>query len=83
MLVKYQYQGFEDPRIFKFQDKLWIITYFRGINEINNKFEHSIFIFPLKNPQNYLKLNYTKTKSQDTNIFRKMEYSRRKKLDAF
>ena len=67
---KFEYQGFEDPRIFKFQDELWIITYFRGINEINNKFEHSIFIFSLKNHQNYLKLYYKKQNS-NTNIFGK------------
>jgi len=67
---QYQYQGFEDPRVFKFQNKLWIITYFRGINEINNKFEHSIFIFSLENPQNYLKLNYKK-QNQDINILGK------------
>ena len=79
---KYQYQGFEDPRIFKFQDKLWIITYFRGINEKNNKFEHSIIIFPIKNPQNYLKLNYIKQK-QSIDILGKWNISGEKKLDAF
>ena len=56
--------GFEDPRIFKYNDEDWIITSFRGKNfpfksTVNtNKFGHYIILFPLNQSRSPLLLDY-------------------------
>lgn len=54
--------GFEDPRLFKFQNKIWIIMSFRGkIPEKNIICGHHQVICPLSDPSNIVKLKYNKS----------------------
>ena len=56
--------GFEDPRVFKFMEKMWIITSFRGVNFPfpstidTTKFGHYVIIFPIDMSYNPVILNY-------------------------
>jgi predicted GH43/DUF377 family glycosyl hydrolase len=67
-------EGFEDPRIFKFRNKLWIICHFRGINfpypslvNTNNFNNNNILIFPIDNSSKPILLYYKNMKKWEKN----------------
>ena len=72
-LCKKNYQGFEDPRVFRFNQKLWIICYFRGKNfpypslVDTSKFGHYIIIFPLDMSVNPVLLHYADRQKLEKN----------------
>ena len=67
------YLGYEDPRVFTFRNKLWIITYFRGVNFpykslVNtDKMGHNMMIFPLDQSEKPVLLYYDDMKSVEKN----------------
>jgi len=67
-------EGFEDPRVFKFRNKLWIICHFRGINfpypslvNTNNFNNNNILIFPIDNSSNPILLYYKNMQKYEKN----------------
>lgn len=67
-------EGFEDPRVFKFRNKLWIICIFRGINfpypsivNTNNFNNNNMLIFPIDNSSNPILLYYKNMKEWEKN----------------
>ena len=72
-LATEKYQGFEDPRVFSFQNMPWIICYFRGKNfpyrtlVDTSKFGHYIVIFPIDMSRDPILLDYRQRKKIEKN----------------
>jgi hypothetical protein len=68
-----RYMGFEDPRVFTFMNKIWIITYFRGKNfpfpstKKTEEMGHHVIIFPVDMSSNPVILDYKHANSVEKN----------------
>lgn len=57
--------GLEDPRLFKFNNNIWVYAHYRGYK--NNKFTHNPVIFKLNEPNRLIFLKYDKMTSYEKN----------------